>query len=169
MEFRFLAAIAIVLTVPGALAQTSEPMMPMMHHHEQMPAARTHDAHAPDTRQAVRFPRALREHTLASMRDHLLTLQKIQQALAQQDYDLAGNVAEQRLGMSAMALDDADEVAKYMPKGMQEAGMAMHRSASQFALAAGNASATGDVKPALEALSNVIAHCVACHAVYRLK
>ena len=122
-----------------------------------------------DPRRLVEYPEPMRIHTLANMRDHLLTLQKIQEDLAQQNYDLAANVAEQRLGMSAMALDDAGEVAKYMPKGMQEAGMAMHRSASQFALAAGNASATGDVKPALEALSNVTAHCVACHAAYRLK
>ncbi|HUX82710.1 MAG TPA: hypothetical protein VMV35_07715 [Halothiobacillus sp.] len=169
MKFRVLTAIAILLAAPGALAQTHESMMPMMHHHDQGVAAGTPEALAPDTRRAVRFPRALREHTLASMRDHLLTLQKIQAALAKQDYDLAGNVAEQRLGMSSMALHDADEVAKYMPKGMQQAGLAMHRSASRFALAAGNAGATGDVKPALEALSEVTANCVACHAAYRLK
>ena len=31
----------------------------------------------PDTRELVHFPAPLREHTLASMRDHLLTLQRI--------------------------------------------------------------------------------------------
>ena len=172
MKFRVFTAIAIVLTASGALAQSHEsmmPMMPMMHHHEQGVAAGTPETLAPDTRRAVRFPRALREHTLASMRDHLLTLQKIQAALAKQDYDLVSELAEQHLGMSSMAADDADEVAKYMPMGMRQAGMAMHRSASRLALAAGNAGATGDVKPVLEALSVVTANCVACHADYRLK
>ena len=169
MEFRFLTAIALVLTGPGALAQTHDSMMPMMHHHEQAQAATGTPAPVPDTRRAVHFPRALREHTLASMRDHLLTLQKIQAALAKQDYDLVGELAEQHLGLSSMASDDADEVAKYMPMGMRQAGMAMHRSASRLALAAGNAGATGDVKPVLEALSVVTANCVACHADYRLK
>ncbi len=169
MEFRFFTAIALVLTAPGALAQTRESMMPMMHRHEQAQAAAGTPAPGPDTRRAVHFPRALREHTLASMRDHLLTLQKIQAALAKQDYDLVGELAEQHLGLSSMASDDADEVAKYMPMGMRQAGMAMHRSASRLALAAGNAGATGDVKPVLEALSVVTANCVACHADYRLK
>ena len=170
MEFRFLTAMAIVLIAPGALAQMPESMMPMMHRHEQAQAAAGADAApAPDTRQAVHFPRALREHTLASMRGHLLTLQEIQAALAAQDYDQAASLAEQHLGLSSMAADDAGEVAKYMPMGMRQAGMAMHRSASRLAIAAGNAGATGDVKPVLEALSVVTANCVACHAAYRLK
>lgn len=124
---------------------------------------------AADTRQAVHFPPALREDTLANMRDHLLALQQIQEALARQDYDLAGDLAEQRLGMSSLALHGAHEVAQYMPQGMREIGGAMHRSASRFAVAAKDAGATGDVKPALAALSQATAQCVACHAGYRVK
>jgi hypothetical protein len=63
----------------------------------------------------------------------------------------------------------AHDVAKYMPKGMQDVGTLMHRSASQFSIAAQNASATGDVKPALLALSKTTQACVACHAGYKLK
>ncbi|MFS8084796.1 MAG: hypothetical protein ACMG6H_04140 [Acidobacteriota bacterium] len=94
---------------------------------------------------------------------------QIQEALAKQEYDQAGNIAEQRLGMTSLTLHGADEVAKYMPKGMQEAGSGMHRNASRFAVAAKDAGATADVKPALEALSRVTAQCVACHAGYRVK
>ena len=72
-------------------------------------------------------------------------------------------------GMSSLALHDAHDVAKYMPKGMQEAGTAMHRNASRFAVAAKDASATGDVRPALSALASTTAQCVACHAGYRVK
>ena len=122
-----------------------------------------------DEREFVRFPAALREHTLANMRDHLLTLQEIQEALGRGQEDVASRLAEQRLGMSSLGLHGAQEVARYMPKGMQDVGSEMHRSASQFAIEAQNAGVTGDLKPALEALSKVTAACVGCHASYRLR
>lgn len=126
------------------------------------------DGLPPDTRELVHFPTPLRDHTLASMRDHLLTLQRIQQALSAGEYDAAAKLAEARLGLSSFGLHQAHEVAKYMPKGMAEAGTAMHRAASRFAIAAQTAGATGDVKPALAALSQVTMACVSCHAGYRL-
>jgi len=130
-------------------------------------------AHGPaatieDSREFVRFPAALREHTLANMRDHLLTLQEIQEALGRGQEDVASRLAEQRLGMSSLGLHGAEEVAKYMPKGMQDFGSEMHRNASRFALEVQNAGVTGDLKPALQALSRVTAACVGCHAAYRL-
>jgi hypothetical protein len=122
-----------------------------------------------DMREFVRFPDALREHTLANMRDHLQTLQEIQEALARGQEGVASRIAEQRLGMSSLSLHGAQEVAKYMPQGMQDVGTDMHRSASRFAIVAQNAGVTGDLKPALEALSKVTAACVGCHAAYRLQ
>ena len=71
--------------------------------------------------------------------------------------------------MSSLELHGAHEVAKYMPVGMQEAGTAMHRSASQFAVVAKDASVTDDLKLALAALANLNPTCVACHAAYRLQ
>jgi hypothetical protein len=116
----------------------------------------------------VNFPDELREHTLANMRDHLLALQEIQQALAQKQEDKAARIAEERLGLSSLTLHGAHEVAKYMPQGMQDAGTEMHRSASRFAIEAQNAGATGDLRSSLDALSKVTAQCVGCHAGYRL-
>jgi DNA anti-recombination protein RmuC len=121
-----------------------------------------------DARQLVRFPEALRSHALTNMRDHLLALGEIQEALSRSQFDLASDVAEQRLGMSSLQLHGAHEVAQFMPKGMQDAGTAMHRLASQFATIAKDASVTGDLKPALAALARVNQTCVACHAGYRL-
>ncbi len=143
---------------------------PSMHHMDQMqmPPGAPGPASEADPRQLVRFPAPLLEHTLSSMRDHLLTLQKIQQALAAGHYDFAARVAEERLGLSSLGLHEAHEVAKYMPQGMQDAGTAMHRAASRFALEAQSAGATGDIKPALAALSQVTMACVSCHAGYRL-
>jgi hypothetical protein len=132
-----------------------------------------HGGHAPksgsDTRLLVRFPDELREHTLANMRDHLAALQEIQEALARKQEDKAARIAEERLGMTSLKSHGAHEVAKYMPQGMQDAGSEMHRSASRFAIEAQNAAVTGDLRPALEALSRVTSQCVGCHAGYRLK
>jgi hypothetical protein len=135
------------------------------HTHHRDHAARL----ANDTRQFVHFPDELREHTLANMRDHLLALQEIQEALAQKKEDKAARIAEKRLGLSSLTLHGAHEVAKYMPQGMQDVGSEMHRSASRFAIEAQNAAVTGDLRPALEALSRVTTQCVGCHAGYRLK
>jgi hypothetical protein len=128
-----------------------------------------HAAAAPDTRMLVKFPPELVEHTFANMRDHLLSLQEISEALAKGQNDKAAAIAERRLGMSSLPLHGAEEVAKYMPQGMQDAGTQMHRAASRFAIEAQNAGATGDLKPALGLLSEVMNACVGCHAGYRLK
>jgi cytochrome c556 len=122
-----------------------------------------------DAREAVAFPEPMRTHTLANMRDHLHALQEIQQALAEGAHDRAAEVAERRLGMTAMRAHGAHDVAKFMPEGMQAIGTGMHRSASRFAVAAADAGASGDVKPALAALAQVTQQCVACHASYRMK
>lgn len=130
-----------------------------------------HGAHgsAGDRRMPVRFPDAMRVHTLANMRDHLLALGEIQQHLASGEFDQASDVAERRLGMSSLALHGAHDVAKFMPQGMQDAGTAMHRSASRFALVAKDASVSGDLKAPLAALARLSGTCVACHAAYRLQ
>ncbi len=121
-----------------------------------------------DARQLVTFPEPMRVHTIANMRDHLVSLQEIDTALSRNDFDKAATIAENRLGMSSLELHGASHIAPYMPQGMQEIGTQMHRAASQFAIAAQNASVTKDVRPALAALGAVMQQCVACHAAYRL-
>lgn len=134
-----------------------------------------HGAHQPikppatDTRELVTFPPELVEHTLTNMRDHLFALQQISAALAAGSNDKAAKIAEDRLGMTSLKLHGAHEVAKYMPQGMQDAGTAMHRAASRFAIEAENAAVTGDLRPALGVLSEVMNGCVGCHAGYRFR
>lgn len=121
-----------------------------------------------DARQLVSFPEPMRLHTIANMRDHLLSLQEIDEALSRNDFDKAASIAEQRLGMSSLEAHGAAHLAPFMPQGMQDIGTAMHRAASRFAVAAQNASVGNDVRPALAALGTVMQECVACHATYRL-
>jgi hypothetical protein len=155
----FIAGIALASNAGAALAQDHHPM-----EHEHAPPAVAEDA-----RQLVEFPAPLFEHELANMRDHLRTLSQIQAALAQYDFDRAADLAEKRLGMSSFGLHGAHEVAPYMPKGMQEAGTAMHHAASRFAIATQKAAIDHDVAGALGALNEVTQSCLACHAAYRLR
>lgn len=147
-----------------ALAET-----PSLHAHTPGSPGAQHMLAPPDTREPVAFPAMLRAHTLANMRDHLQTVAEIQQLLGAGRLDAAGDLAEQRLGMSSLPLHGADQVAPYMPKGMQDAGTAMHRAASQFAIATRDASVSGDTKAVMAALAHVTATCVSCHAKYRLE
>ncbi len=164
---RGLAAVALAGASLSLWAQRGDEHQ---HHHPEQPGAGQHPPPAAaDTRTPVRFPEPLRTHTLANMRDHLQALGQIQEALSTGAFDRASDLAEQRLGMSSLRMHGAHEVAKYMPQGMQQAGTAMHRSASQFALVAKDASVTGDLKPALAALARLNQTCVACHAGYRLR
>ncbi len=129
----------------------------------------SHGAGSSDTRVAVAFPPAMKDHTLASMRDHLLAISQIQEAIGNGQYDTAASIAETRLGQTALKAHHAKENSAYMPKGMQELGTQMHRTASQFAIEIQSASATGDTKPAMLLLSKTTQACVACHAGYKLK
>lgn len=122
-----------------------------------------------DNRVAVDFPSPMKEHILTNMRDHLQTISLIQEAMGKGQYEKAAQLAEDRLGMNALKLHGAYENSKFMPKGMQEAGTAMHRNASKFAIEVQNTAATGNIKPALIALGNTTQACVACHAGYKLK
>ena len=122
-----------------------------------------------DNRVPVDFPAPMQKHILANMRDHLLAISQIQEAIGKGEYDKASDIAENRLGQTALKTHGAYENSKFMPKGMQEIGSTMHRNASKFAIEIQNTSATGDIKPAIIALSKTTQACVACHAGYRLK
>jgi hypothetical protein len=155
----FVAIIGAVLAGGGATFAVAQ----HQHHHDASAPV------APDFRQFVKFPAPLVEHTLTNMRDHLQTLQEIQLDLGMGHTDVAAKIAETRLGMSSLGLHGAAEVSKYMPQGMQDAGTAMHRAASRFALTAQEAGVTGDLKPVFAGLAEITAQCVGCHAGYRLK
>jgi hypothetical protein len=118
-----------------------------------------------DPRQLVKFPEMMQEHMLGNMRDHLQTLNQILIDMGQGKLDKASELAEARLGMSSLELHGASHMAKFMPKGMQEAGTAMHKAASRFARKAEE----GDLIPAYKALADVTSSCVACHSAYRIR
>jgi hypothetical protein len=122
-----------------------------------------------DRRERVALPEMMQRHMLANMRDHLLAIAQVQDALADGSFDAAGSIAEERLGMSSLASHGASHMAPYMPEPMRAIGSQMHRAASQFALIAQDASVDQDLPRALKSLSAITRQCVACHAAYRVQ
>lgn len=169
MRFGLFATFAILLSAGAGLAYAAgdehQHHMPMVDHATHAAA----EPAKPDERQLVAYPEALRIKTLANMRDHLLALSEIQEALAKNEFDKAAEIAESRLGMNSLSLHGAHEVAAFMPAGMQQAGTAMHHAASRFARTAKDAGVTGDMKAVLGALAETTQTCTACHAAYRLQ
>jgi hypothetical protein len=163
------SALILALFCCRAAIPADEPAHQHQHREDPVAAASATKPMPRDSRQLVNYPTALRIHTLANMRDHLQTMGDIQEALSKGSFDKASELAEQRLGMSSLEMHGAHAVTKYMPKGMQDAGSAMHHSASKFALVAKDASVTGDLKGALASLHQLNQTCVACHAAFRLQ
>jgi alpha-acetolactate decarboxylase len=125
-----------------------------------------------DNRQLVKLPAMMQEHMLANMRDHLLALGEMLDALAQGKVDVAGKIAESRLGMSSLEAHGASHMAQFMPEGMRATGTAMHRAASRFVTIARDA----ELEPGIEAqhkvysaLGDIITNCNACHQAYRIR
>ncbi len=118
-----------------------------------------------DQRQLVKLPEPMQAHMLSNMRDHLATLNGILNALAQDDFDHAASLAEQRLGMSSLELHGASHMAPFMPAPMRAIGTRMHRAASRFARKARE----DDALAAYHMLKDVTAACVACHTAYRIR
>jgi len=119
---------------------------------------------ADDSRELVQLPEKMQQHMLANMRDHLAAINEILLNMGGYEPDTAADIAENRLGMSSLKAHGAEHMAPFMPAGMQEAGDAMHRAASRFALKAQE----GDAMAAYAVLAEVTAACVACHSAYRI-
>jgi hypothetical protein len=109
----------------------------------------------------------MRQHMLSNMRDHLVAITEIQEALSSGAFDRAAEIAEQRIGMSSLISHGATHMAPHMPKEMQDLGTRMHRAASRFAVIAQENAVDGDARRAIGALSRVTQQCVSCHAAFR--
>ncbi|CCQ75415.1 hypothetical protein [Magnetospira sp. QH-2] len=125
-----------------------------------------------DTRELVKLPEMMQQHMMSNMRDHLLALDEILGLLAEGKNTQAGELAEQRIGMSSLTLHGADHMGPYMPEGMRAAGTEMHRRASRFALAAQEAELDQTYEAqqkVFAALQGITENCNACHMGYRLR
>lgn len=118
-----------------------------------------------DTRVLVELPEMMQQHMLSNMRDHLAAINEILVYLASGELDKAAETAENRIGMSSLESHGASHMARFMPEGMRQAGTAMHKAASRFALKAQE----GEALAAYATLSEITSACVACHSAYKIK
>lgn len=118
-----------------------------------------------DGRELVELPPMMQNHMMANMRDHLAAINEMLGHLAAGDSEKAAQVAENRLGMSALDNHGAHHMAGFMPEGMRKTGTRMHRAASQFAITVQEGDATANY----QALGEITSACVSCHASYRIR
>jgi hypothetical protein len=124
---------------------------------------------ADDARQLVRLPPPAQEALRQEMLDNLLAVNEILSLMAAGKVREAGEVAESKLGRSAMGKhrDKPFEArpGPHMPPAMHGIGMDGHQAASEFAAVA----RTGDRDKALVLLPNLTTACVACHFSFRTR
>ena len=129
-------------------------------------------AAAQDSRELVKLPAPMQEHMLSNMRDHLVTLNDIIGDIAEEKYDQAAKLVEQRLGMSSLTAHDAAHMAPFMPKPMQDMGTNMHHAASQLVIVLQDTSITPDAQSMRridKAIHQITSACTSCHAAYRIR
>lgn len=124
---------------------------------------------ASDARELVKLPVPAQDALREEMQGNLVALNEVLSLMAAGKIREAGEVAEAKLGRSAMGKHrdkpfDA-RPGPYMPPAMHGIGMDGHRAASEFAAAA----RTGDRDKALALLPNLTTACVACHFSYRTR
>ena len=124
---------------------------------------------AQDARQLAPLPAAAQESLRQEMLDNMLAVNEVLALMAEGKVREAGEVAEARLGMSAMGKHRAKPFdarpGPHMPPAMHGIGMDGHKAVSEFATVA----KTGDRDKALALLPNLTSACVGCHFSYRTR
>jgi hypothetical protein len=122
---------------------------------------------AEDSRQLVPMPAEARAEMRAEMLDFQSALHQIINALATGKFADAADVAETKIGVSAMGRHRNSppnaRPGMHMPADMHAIARNMHFAASEFAKTA----RAGDVTKSLVALQPVTGACVACPRGYR--
>ena len=124
---------------------------------------------AEDVRQLVKLPAPAQETLRQEMLDNLVAINEVLTLMAAGKITEAGQVAEAKLGMSAMGKHRGKPFdarpGPHMPPAMHSIGMDGHKAVSEFAAVA----KTGDRDKALALLPNLTAACVGCHFSYRTR
>jgi hypothetical protein len=124
---------------------------------------------AEDTRQLAVLPPPALETLRLEMLDNLLVLNQILELVGADKLKEAGELAEQRLGLSSQGRHrDKPFIARpgpHMPPAMHELAMGGHSAASEFAAVA----KSGDRARTLASISSLTSTCMACHFAWRAR
>lgn len=120
-----------------------------------------------DPRRLVSMPEQAQQLLRKDMLDHLVVLNQLLGHLAASEFEQASELAELRLGRSSMGRHRGTGMGpgRFMPPEMHQLGIAMHGSASDFAVTVEKR----DPVAAYAALQRVTSFCVACHMSYRIR
>ena len=120
-----------------------------------------------DHRQLVEMPAQVQQLMREDMRDHLAAMSEIFGYLANNDFAVAAEVTEKRMGKSSMGKHRGTGMGpgRFMPLAMRQIGWGMHEAASNFAEVA----KSGDLNKSYAALQRVMASCTACHLSFRVR
>ncbi len=114
-----------------------------------------------DQRQPIPLVPMMANHQKESMRDHLVVVQEIMQALAVRDFAAIEKSAA-RIAYSEQQAQRCSHMGSGAP-GFPETGVDFHRTADTIIAAA----KSKDLDKTLSALSNTLAKCTACHSRFR--
>lgn len=124
---------------------------------------------AEDQRQLATLPPAAQETLRQEMLDNLVAINEILTLIGSGNLKEAGNIAEQKLGLSAQGKHRGKPFearpGPNMPPAMHSLGMDGHRAASEFATAA----KAEERERALALLPHLTNACVACHFSWRTR
>lgn len=116
-----------------------------------------------DSRISLNLPPSVREVMNRTMREHLESLQKIVEALAEGQYDEAASLAHEELGFPKHHQVMRQEQGAVFPKRYRELAMDHHRKAEELA----KALSSEEMNKILPALDQTIIGCVNCHRVFK--
>ena len=116
-----------------------------------------------DRRAALPLSPMMAQHQKENMRDHLLAVQEIVAATADQDFDRIAQAA-QRIGYSESMGRMCEHMGALAP-GFTELALTFHHTADRIAEGAKSA----DQPAVLRALGDTLAQCTKCHATYKQK
>jgi len=114
-----------------------------------------------DERISLNLSPEMKQQQLQNMRSHVAAVQAIVGHLANNEFDLAAEVAHSKLGLT----EEMKMMCTHMSdnKDFAKLGLAFHQSADQL----GDTLKTKDMKKSLDALHTTMNYCVQCHATFR--
>ena len=122
-----------------------------------------------DVRQLVNMPELARAMIRTEMLDDIAALNDIFGYLAEGKLAEASDVAEKRIGQSAMGknamMARGQGPGRFMPEAMRQLAWGMHDTASEFAKVVKE----GDRAKTYAALQNITSNCALCHASFRTR
>ncbi|MCK5725957.1 MAG: hypothetical protein KAH22_03905 [Thiotrichaceae bacterium] len=115
-----------------------------------------------DGRTNVILTKDERNLILQEMRDFLISVQAVSQAITENDMDKVADLAH-KAGMAAEA-DTPGSLLQKIPLSMKTLGFGTRKKFDEISVTA----KTKDAKLARQQLDTLMQNCIACHAMYRL-